>query len=1020
MGLKALHGWSDGWLLDGIQFIVAVPTEGDVLALNRLVDPLVFLLVAEQSEESGTAEEVFGEMVSALAGREVDPANMENEEIDELLAVDGADTEGYAAYLRMLMLQDVVTMDANGLVLEALEQSKNNFAVMLCNLLEESARSSGFDPGLPLDEFHSEIYALFMAGIGQDSVHEYGSLNQLKSTVAIQLMPDIDAKTLFGAQYFGGDFVENYDNLLSAYDPEVDPLNPEIALAKAYIAASKYASTDAPPTLPFETLVFFGSPIRLASDYQVLERTDGETLVGLTFYDIADLVFGLSDDVEILRLQVLAIKLSMQALLIDDSYPYGSIPHVKSTAAMRLAKVSGLFFSDLEELSHGDHSYILDELSDAYRERVTENSDLVDPRSYALDLFSKIRNLGSDRQKNERYFSFLEEAIEARNELDEAIILSVEKYNDDEDDIYSFVTQEAVARRQMRLYGASEGFINEYCNSYISNGSLALAFRGRDGEEFRRIVRAECDWYTSVGRGSSGMLYYDITDIWEDEYARMVSVMARAMSYQICIHYMEDWNLDLDDLDTYRTYRIYDKFEKTTTTGSGRDKHTVSQTRHTGRDLLRITGLKTMSYNALSGRHFDVGKSKGYHTDSYLMSGNRRYKAINQAEGRTCGTYYRNFLNYYTDTCRIVDPKSVSGEGMQPTLERLLQQQFTEFFEDLRVETADDVSLQVAQSLVPFWSMAENIKAGNVEGAILDGYLDVITFIPVGAGARTMYTSAKLSSTASKLGKLTSTTGKIASSAGKGIFRGGKGAAKFSYSVRRAAVKTTLRRTTLDVLLTATNLDVVPDLGKISIRNAADSGMRNLDIPRLGRNKFEFVEMADYYDPNLMKRLSDLNEQASGRMKYVEEDLQHAIHFDRQGKSVSFISKKPDAQRKTYFEIYYRPDNWIISEAFRDPLVPFYMTDVVRYQYEKAAELGGFQGSLPKKIVREQIINPATKDIIREYRDTPDFMRKFMEETVNGKSSKRIMDELGLEADSLEIIEFGNMVSVAIHTRMKP
>ena len=116
----------------------------------------------------------------------------------------------------------------------------------------------------------------------------------------------------------------------------------------------------------------------------------------------------------------------------------------------------------------------------------------------------------------------------------------------------------------------------------------------------------------------------------------------------------------------------------------------------------------------------------------------------------------------------------------------------------------------------------------------------------------------------------------------------------------------------------------------------------------------------------------------------------------------------------------YSPDQWIFQNNKKSPSTQhvFYMSNVVVMQLEKAATVKGFSYQFPKIIQRSNIINFKTDEVIREYmgkHNTNQFKEEFLNTTVNGKSTQRITEDLGMTIEKLEV-EIGTLERRHVNT----
>ena len=116
----------------------------------------------------------------------------------------------------------------------------------------------------------------------------------------------------------------------------------------------------------------------------------------------------------------------------------------------------------------------------------------------------------------------------------------------------------------------------------------------------------------------------------------------------------------------------------------------------------------------------------------------------------------------------------------------------------------------------------------------------------------------------------------------------------------------------------------------------------------------------------------------------------------------------------------YSPDLWIFQNNKKSPSTQhvFYMSNVAVMQFEKATTIKGFSYQFPKIIQRSNIINLKTDEVIRKYmgkHNTKQFKEEFLNTTVNGKSTQRITEDLGMTIEKLEV-ELGTLERSIVNT----
>jgi len=95
-----------------------------------------------------------------------------------------------------------------------------------------------------------------------------------------------------------------------------------------------------------------------------------------------------------------------------------------------------------------------------------------------------------------------------------------------------------------------------------------------------------------------------------------------------------------------------------------------------------------------------------------------------------------------------------------------------------------------------------------------------------------------------------------------------------------------------------------------------------------------------------------------------------------------------------------------------------YMSNVIAHQFERAFEANGWLLALPQTIVQFRIANKQTNDVLLAHRtnyQSPAFKDAFLQTTVNGKSTVRVAEDLGMIIDRLTVIHNGHPVTSLPH-----
>lgn len=173
--------------------------------------------------------------------------------------------------------------------------------------------------------------------------------------------------------------------------------------------------------------------------------------------------------------------------------------------------------------------------------------------------------------------------------------------------------------------------------------------------------------------------------------------------------------------------------------------------------------------------------------------------------------------------------------------------------------------------------------------------------------------------------------------------------------------------------------------------------------------KSEFPDTT-YYDPHLNERFASFSDESKKRLYYVENNL---IHQQLSTHEINSSFKSGD------FNNVFKPEHWIFKLNLRDPnTTDYYANDVARYQYSIIAQKQGFYGSLPSLITRAGVMNGPTLKTTKYLKSGSKKMLKiFLQQTPNGKSTQRVLNDFGLIATKVErIIDLGK-VNFLIHVK---
>ncbi|MCF5624432.1 RHS repeat domain-containing protein [Pseudomonas syringae] len=196
-----------------------------------------------------------------------------------------------------------------------------------------------------------------------------------------------------------------------------------------------------------------------------------------------------------------------------------------------------------------------------------------------------------------------------------------------------------------------------------------------------------------------------------------------------------------------------------------------------------------------------------------------------------------------------------------------------------------------------------------------------------------------------------------------------------------------------------------------------------------GLNPFTFVRnnplskndhsgLVSYNVTGLEERLEQAREKSSDHYRFIESNLRHKMGIPGFGDySIGSRQARPGSKASEFVNTY-TPDEWTFHMNYNrsDGQRVYYANEVAVMQYTKVAEHHGFFGQLPSRIIRENISNEETlRTLSRHDSAAPDFKEVFSSETLNGKTTKRILEDFGLAAIRVDKVFKGNQLDIHIH-----
>ncbi|MDF7795144.1 RHS repeat domain-containing protein [Pseudomonas syringae] len=196
-----------------------------------------------------------------------------------------------------------------------------------------------------------------------------------------------------------------------------------------------------------------------------------------------------------------------------------------------------------------------------------------------------------------------------------------------------------------------------------------------------------------------------------------------------------------------------------------------------------------------------------------------------------------------------------------------------------------------------------------------------------------------------------------------------------------------------------------------------------------GLNPFTFVRnnplskndhsgLVSYNVTGLEERLEQARKKSSDHYRFIESNLRHKMGIPGfGGYSIGSRQARPGSKASEFVNTY-TPDEWTFHMNYNrsDGQRVYYANEVAVTQYTKVAEQHGFFGQLPSRIIRENISNEETlRTLSRHDSAAPDFKEVFFSETLNGKTTKRILEDFGLAAIRVDKVFKGNQLDIHIH-----
>lgn len=169
-----------------------------------------------------------------------------------------------------------------------------------------------------------------------------------------------------------------------------------------------------------------------------------------------------------------------------------------------------------------------------------------------------------------------------------------------------------------------------------------------------------------------------------------------------------------------------------------------------------------------------------------------------------------------------------------------------------------------------------------------------------------------------------------------------------------------------------------------------------------------------YFDPILEQRLQHRNELASAGTAFVTSDIfthktsatNETLAQVMDASAIASVASEPldeDSDPLDEFINKYSPKEWTFRKNFKgSKSSTYFANDMARVQYRIIAKKNDIFGVLPPVLRRKDVINIETlKQTEGLPSRSPELYRAFLDRTVNGKTTQRILKDFGLQATSV-------------------
>ncbi|EMZ7034349.1 hypothetical protein ABE276_002383 [Salmonella enterica] len=188
----------------------------------------------------------------------------------------------------------------------------------------------------------------------------------------------------------------------------------------------------------------------------------------------------------------------------------------------------------------------------------------------------------------------------------------------------------------------------------------------------------------------------------------------------------------------------------------------------------------------------------------------------------------------------------------------------------------------------------------------------------------------------------------------------------------------------------------------------AEHRARQLIPDTAQKRQRSFSESRENFQQIRQKRMCQLRETIGAeKIGYIKNNLTHEYTDSRRGSDIWSSDPGSDSQ----FNNKYQPHQWTFLVNYRNPLSPYYASDVTCTQYDMMSNRLDFSGIYPRVIIRSHVTNTNTLEKTEGL--TGKALSDAFFQTENGKSTLRILQCFRLTVR--QVVRTGNDFFVYIN-----